>query len=223
VSDLKAALPRIHQKVELQILGGPYAAAYSTVVDDLDDDGITLAQPLLGGRPIPLMRGEPVRVEYALSGAARIAFQTTIESIHVLPLPAIRLAHPDPLRVARFQQRSFVRLMVSLPLRYRVVSKEDLDLDLPLSWTGQIVDLSASGVQAWLAEPFGQGEFLLIEFALGEDSFTLVAEVVRSIGAIATKRFAHGLRFIEADEQQRQQILRYIFAEQRERRRQGLL
>jgi c-di-GMP-binding flagellar brake protein YcgR len=223
MSDLKAALPRIHQKVELQILGGPYAAAYSTVVDDLDEDGITLAQPLLGGRPIPLVRGEPVRVEYALSGAARIAFLTTIESVHVVPLPAVRLAHPDPLRIARFQQRSFVRLPVSLLMRYRVVSTEDLDLDLPLTWRGQIVDLSASGVQAWLAEPLEEGEFLLIEFALGEEAFTLLAEVVRSIGEIGTNHFAHGLRFMETDEQQRQSILRYIFAQQRERRRQGLL
>jgi c-di-GMP-binding flagellar brake protein YcgR len=223
MSDPKTALPRIRQKVELQILGGSYAAAYSTVVDDLDEDGITLSHPLLGGRPIPLTRGQSVRVEYALSGAARIAFQTTVAAVYGPPLPAVRLVMPDPMRIARFQQRSFVRLPVSLSLRYRVVREKRLDLTLLLSRQGQIADLSASGAQVYLPEALEQGQLVMVEFTLGTESFTLLAEVVRLIEAVGINRYAHGLRFVEIDEQQRQSILRYIFAQQRERRRQGLL
>lgn len=221
--DLKAALPRIQQKVELQILAGSYASAYSTIVDDVDNTGITLTHPMLGGRPVPIVRGESVRVEYAISGAARIAFLSTVESIHSVPYPTIRLAHPDPLRVARFQQRSFVRLPVSIGLRYRVVTEQVLDLNRPPTTWGETVDLSASGAQVILPDTLEAGENLLIEFTLGAEPFTLIAEVVRPVGTVGLKRFAYGLRFLGIDEQQRQAILRFIFAQQRELRRQGLL
>lgn len=218
MSDLKAALPRIQQKVELQILAGPYAAAYSTLVDDVDKTGITVTHPLLGGRPVPLERGESVRIEYALSGAARIAFLSTVEAVHLTPYPIVRLAHPDPIRVARFQQRSFVRLPIALTLRYREVP----DQGLPPK-QGEVIDLSASGMQVVLPDVLEAGDQLRIEFALGQQPFQALAEVVRPVGTMGRNRFAYGLRFLGIDEQQRQAILRFIFAEQREMRRQGLL
>lgn len=218
MSDLRAALPRIQQKVELQILAGPYAAAYSTVVDDVDSSGITVTHPLLGGRPVPLERGESVRVEYALSGAARIAFLSTVEAVHKTPYPIIRLAHPDPLRVARFQQRSFVRLPISMEVRYREVP----DQGLPPK-QGEAIDLSASGIQVVLPDVLEAGERLQLEFTLHGRPYQMLAEVVRQVDSLGPFRFAYGLRFLGIDEQQRQAILRFIFAEQREMRRQGLV
>lgn len=218
MSDLLAALPRILQKVELQILAGPYAAAYSTVVDDVDSAGITVTHPLLGGRPVPLERGESVRIEYAQSGSARIALLTTVEAVHKTPYPTIQLSPPDPMRIARFQQRSFVRLQLSLSVRYRVMD----DSDLPLK-QGEAIDLSASGMQVILPDALDAGDQVQLEFRLDERPYELLAEVVRPIGSMGPFRFVYGLRFIGIDEQRRQAILRFIFAEQREMRRQGRL
>jgi c-di-GMP-binding flagellar brake protein YcgR len=223
VNERRVVLPRIQQKVELQILHGPYAAAYSTVVDDVDDSGITVAHPLMGGRIVPLRRGESVRVEFAVSGAARIAFLSTVEAVHRAPYPVVRLVRPDPAHVARFQQRSFVRLPISIPLRYRRISEPVPNLNLPLRGVGEMIDLSASGVQVALPEVLMEGDSLLIEFTLAEETFSLFAEVVRKVGAVGLRSFAYGLRYLEVDESQRQAILRFIFAQQRERRRLGLL
>jgi c-di-GMP-binding flagellar brake protein YcgR len=216
-------MPKIHQKVELQILSGPFAAAYSTVVADVDRTGLTLAHPLLGGRLIPVERGEPVRVEYALTGAARIAFLTTVETVHARPLPEIRLALPDPMRIARFQERSFVRLPIRLPLRYRMVEEAFAGLNLPLNRQGEVRDLSASGIQVALADECSRGDRLELAFSLGDEAFHLVGEVVRVIGRDQSGGWLHGLRFLSMDETQRSAILRFIFAQQRERRRLGLL
>lgn len=218
MSDRLSALPRIQQKVELQILAGPYAATYSTMVDDVESTGITVAHPLLGGRPVPMAPGDSVRVEYAQSGSARIAFATTVEAIHRSPYPVIRLAHPDPIRIARYQQRSFFRLPINMPVRYREVP----DPGLPPK-QGEAVDLSASGMQAILPDVLDGGDRLQIEFALDGRPYQILAEVVRLVRPLGPFRFAYGLRFLGTDEQQRQAILRFIFAQQREMRRQGLL
>lgn len=218
MSDRLTELPRIQQKVELQILAGPYAATYSTMVDDVDGTGISVAHPLLGGRLVPLERGDSVRVEYAQSGSARIAFATAVEAVYRSPYPVIRLALPDPLRIARFQQRSFFRLPLTMAVRYREVP----DPGLPPK-QGEAVDLSASGMQVILPDVLEGGDRIEIEFALDGRPYQLLAEVVRLVRSLGPFRFAYGLRFLGADEQQRQAILRFIFAQQREMRRQGLL
>lgn len=218
MGDRLTDLPRIQQKVDLQILAGPHAATYSTVVDDLDSTGITVVHPLLGGRPVPLERGDTVRVEYAQSGSARIAFASTVEAVHRTPYPVIRLAHPDPIRIARFQQRSFYRLPIAMAVRYREVP----DPGLPLK-QGESVDLSASGMQVVLPDVLEGGDRLEIAFTLDGRPYQVEAEVVRLVRSLGPFRFIYGLRFLGIDEQQRQAILRFIFAQQREMRRQGLL
>lgn len=223
MSDLTASLPRIRQKVELQILEGPYAAAYSALVDDVDQTGITLQHPLLGGRLVPLLRGQTVRVEYGIAGAARIAFQSRVEALQPHPYPTVRIATPDPLKIARFQQRSFVRLPTSLDLRYRILEGGRPNLAQPPDVHGEVLDLSASGIRVLLPDRVEAGTRLLVEFTLGQEALRLVAEVVRQIGTVAPRRYTYGLHFTSIDEVQQQVILRFIFAEQRALRQKGLL
>jgi len=216
-------LPGINQKIEFKLLHGPYAAAYSTYVDDVTDEGIVVVRPSVGGKLVPLTPGETVRVEYAVKGMARLAFPARILRMEGLAVPLVTLSLPQKGQVERFQQRDFVRLEAHLNVLYYVISTPERSTRPGGVFRTHTRDISGNGAQILCPESFPAGTQLDIHLEVGDRVIHAVGEVIREVQALSQREFWVGIRFIGLEERDRDVIIRWIFSEQRERRRRGLL
>lgn len=216
-------LPKINQKVELKVLAGPFAAAYSTYIDDMEADEISVARPMVGGEPVPLAGGDSVRLEYAVAGAARVAFVTRVAALEHRGVPVVVLAMPEPARVERYQQRDFVRLEATLNLMYYVTHFPDGSPRPTGLIQSRTRDISGNGAQILCPEPYPLGTRLDIHLEVDGRTLHVVGEVIRAVKELGPKEYWLGVRFMGLEERDRDTIIRYIFNEQRERRRRGLL
>lgn len=216
-------LPNINQKIEFRVLHGPFAAAYSTYVEDAGQHGITVVHPSVGGRPVPLTPGDGVRLEYAVKGLARLAFPTRITALEPGAVPLITLALPEKEEVERFQQRDFVRLDAQLSLLYYVINAPDGAARPGGVFRSHTRDISGNGAQILCPEPFPPGTQLDIHLEVHDRVVHAVGEVIRLVQQVSPRENWMGVRFVGLDERDRDLIIRYIFSEQRDRRRRGLL
>src|SRR5690606_22583718 len=87
------------------------------------------------------------------------------------------------------------------------------------------VDISAGGVQLRLEDPLPRGMFYRVEIDLPDDPVVMRAQIVRSTVRELPDGRTHrlyGLKFVGARTRDEDRIVRFIFAEQARRRRQGL-
>ncbi|HEY3364734.1 MAG TPA: flagellar brake protein [Symbiobacteriaceae bacterium] len=216
-------LPKINQKVEFKVLHGPYASAFSTYVEDVDDRTIVVVRPMMGGQPVPLTVGDPVRLEYAVENTARLAFPTRINGLDVRVLPVVLLAHPNAKTVERFQQRDFVRLEAVLNLSYTVRFVPGRAAPPTGTAFSRTRDISGNGAQILCPAYYPSGTQLDMSLNVGEYLVRVVGQVIRQFQPPGTREVWTGVRFVAIDERDRDVIIRYIFNEQRERRRKGFL
>ncbi len=219
---------QINQKVELKILEGPSRGAYVTRVEEIGRDGsLKLALPVEGGVPVMVTPGDMVRCEFAEDGIA-CSFITSCRGSEMGAVPRLVLQAPE--RIERIQRRDYVRLDVSVPVRFSVIGAPDgFEYDAVLTFATRTRDISGGG--ALLLAPLrlvsGARLDLLMELPEARAVHTL-AEVVRLApdGAVVEHPgpvWSTGVRFIGIDDRDREAIIRYIFGEQRQRRRKGLM
>lgn len=216
-------LPNINQKLEFKVLHGPFAAAYSTYVEDAGQHGITVVHPAVGGKPVPLAVGETVRLEYAVKGLARLSFPARVVAVEESSVPLVTLSLPEKNEVERYQQRDFVRLDATLNLLYYVVSTPDNAARPGGVFRSHTRDISGNGAQILCPEPFPPGTQLDIHLEVNGRVIHAVGEVIRQVAQLSPREYWMGIRFVGLDERDRDLIIRYIFSEQRDRRRRGLL
>lgn len=219
-------LPTINQQVTIYIPAGWWKGRYSTYLEALEDSTIRVAHPMFGSGLIPLMPGDEVMVEYIYNGE-RVGFPAQVLQRVTEEIPALILTRPAPGDIRRQQLRNFVRLDISLPIEYApsglTVGEEGAEL-LP----GRTVNISGGGALIVTGEPHPVGARLDLVLHLPDRLIPAEVEVVRhepvpvvpGSGDVQEPRL--GVRFTQIDERDRDQIVKFIFAEHRRRRRKGL-
>lgn len=217
-------LPRVGQKVDFKILFGNHAGSYSTYVDHVDARSITLAQPTIGGIPIPLGAGHAVRLEYTQTGA-RVSYNTRVMGTIMGNVPEVKVQVPDRSEVERIQLRDFVRQECTLPFTSRILFAPDAeenprpDVEIP----GRTKDISGSGSMISCLEPYPPLTQLELKIDIGGSLLIVVAEVIRAVTQINDKEWWVAVRFLNISERDREVIIRFIFNLQRDLRAKGLL
>jgi c-di-GMP-binding flagellar brake protein YcgR len=154
---------------------------------------------------------------------ARLCFLTRVTSLDVDNVPLVTLALPDKEKVERFQQRDFVRLDAELKLLYYVLSTPEAAPRPGGVFRSHTRDISGNGAQILCPESYPPGTQLDIHLEVGDRVVHAVGEVIRQVQQLSAREFWIGIRFVGLDERDRDVIIRYIFSEQRDRRRKGLL
>ncbi|BAD40471.1 conserved hypothetical protein related to flagellar biosynthesis [Symbiobacterium thermophilum IAM 14863] len=219
-------LPTINQQLTIYIPTGWWKGRYSTYLEALEDSTIRVAHPMFGSALIPLMPGDEVMVEYVYNGE-RVGFAAQVLQRVTEETPALILTRPGPGDIRRQQLRNFVRLDISLPIEYapggRKAGEEEPEL-LP----GRTVNISGGGALIVTGESYPPGTRLDLVLHLPDRVIPVEAEVVRHVpvavvpGSGDPVQTRLGVRFTQIEERDREQIIRFIFAEHRRRRRKGL-
>ena len=177
----------------------------------------------------PIGRGESMTVESPIHDDARYVTRATVEASS-REMFALRLK-PTWERV---QQRAFVRIFAH-GLQVRVL-RPTLETDGPIETeedgesverqgsVHDLVDISAGGIRFASDDDFEPDEEVFCHFELpGSLCFVLPARIVRPSENLPTgsKKPSVAVEFIDLDENNRSQLLRWVYREQVKRHRDG--
>lgn len=180
---------------------------------------MVIAMPMSKGVPIMLQRGE-VFFGRIVEDCAAYEFTTSLLAKYLQPLPAWIVTLPYDIK--KIQQRAFVRIDTALPVQIaEIVDGQVIE--------GKIInavtkDISGGGVQIAISHRWRIGTNLLVTVNYPDiGSLTLKSQVVR-VQQPQTDRaiFWVGIKFLEINEKDRGNIIKFIFKKQLEQRRKGL-
>jgi c-di-GMP-binding flagellar brake protein YcgR len=184
-----------------------------TRIEDEDGSGerLTVAWPTDRGRLVYIRLGETVRLAASLPGDALYATEVKIASARQAHVPLLDLEISGDWK--RLQRREAVRVSVSITPR--VAEKVTPVARKPLR--AAIRNISATGIQVQAREELGIGDRLALAFRLMPSGPELHLEAdVRRIETLDHGRvWQAGCQFVEIQPGQSEQIIQFIFAQQR--------
>lgn len=209
-----------NQPVELEISGDDNNRFRSRVEAVLDSE-LLVAAPIKGGALVPVQPGTVIKVTYVDTVAIYTYWCEIISRNGNIP-PTLTLGRPIGFK--KIQRRNFIRMDVKLPVTLQRLNGEYAGTGE--SFTVTTADLSGGGMLFTTSNELAAGDLLegTIELT-GKDNIKVIGRIVRIIEnpPKAEHRFSAGFEFIAIDEADRDKIIRYIFDQQRELRRKGLL
>jgi len=123
---------------------------------------------------------------------------------------------------SRNQNRRYVRLDINLPVKFRIVEKADKkEKPTAAMFTARIAEMSGGGLSFYADTPLEQNDMILIGLALPDGDKALggikgqVLRVVRVESRTAVN-FRHHIQFVSIEPQQREQIVKFVFAKHRQ-------
>lgn len=216
---------QVNQRVELEAVVRGEWQCYPSRIEILNDSGIVLAAPLKGGVLEPVRIGDQVKVTIPYKDSL-YGFEASVIGRRTGQIPYLVVGWPRGVTPAN--RRAYFRLDVLLNMDYEVLESEEELAKPPLpEKRGLVKNLSGCGLLAWMEDEPGlhHGSRLLIDLHLPEISDTIIARVVRKapIPEDHRERVAIGLEIEDITSAFRDEIIRYLFQQQRERRSKGIL
>ncbi|MDE6622082.1 MAG: flagellar brake protein [Lachnospiraceae bacterium] len=205
----------------------------SSVYDILDDGRLELVMPLEQTRLVLL----PVDGEYDVCffshggmyrADVRIVDRQKINGIYILVVEMISNLH-------KFQRREYYRFNCVVEMTAREMTRQESDafargftelVSEKEMTRGVIVDISGGGTRFVSRQKFNEDSIILMRFKLSimenERPFLLAAKVVYS-GGIENRanEYENRVKFEYIDSTTREEIIKYIFDEERKNRKKG--
>lgn len=201
----------------LESLGQP---AHATRVEDVADETIVVQRPTHNYQPVRMPKGS--RIELLLSmvepstAAGKYRAETVVVDEIFQSVPLLRLAVPE--QWERSQLRKFFRVPTTISAEVRTLQTGD-------DWvSARTRDLSGGGCRLAVPAPLERGQTLEINLTLPSGPLQLKGTVTRIEGEKG-RRGEHtvvGIKFIDIEEKQREQLIRYGFERQIELRKKGI-
>jgi len=213
---------RINQLLEIEVEGEK--ARLASRVEEIKDNYLFISMPMKKGALVPLWPGQEIKLIFreknsSVGGASRVISRRRD------PLPHLIVSRPQRL-VPINQKREFVRLPVSLNVRFKVVNQnvEVNAEDAPEIQDGITIDLSAGGLLITTKALLQAGQILEMEIKLTEkDSIYCKAIVVRVFDRKhQNEDWKVAIIYEDINERQRDRIFKFIFDKQREWIKKGL-
>jgi len=132
----------------------------------------------------------------------------------------IRFFHT--LDFSRNQNRRYVRLDINLPVKFRILEKSDKREKPPSEQiAARIVEMSGGGLSFFAEKPLEPHDLILFSLVLPDENKALggikgqVLRVVR-VESKTLVQYRHHVQFVSIEPQQREQIVRFVFAKHRQ-------
>jgi c-di-GMP-binding flagellar brake protein YcgR len=193
------------------------------------DDTAAIAAPIYEGKIVPVETGTLIDIYFirrtgkltALNKFEAIVRGRSIEdNLHILLIEKLG-------EIVRIQRRSYFRLDVLLEVRYRVVPffGGEYDADTPYART-LATDLSGGGISLILRDKLEKGSFIEGEIFNGQnEKISFRGKTARCERMLRDSRYKYiaGIQFVDISDSSRENIIRYIFSEQRKLINKGMI
>ncbi len=194
---------------------------YSSRVEDLGDNIITLASPIKDRVPILLPLGSKVNVWY-WDKVAVYTFRTTILDRKAEGVPVYILKAPD--KVKRVQNREFVRVKAVLNVTLRYTNEQEYTKEIECKTR----NISGGGIMLVINKPTDimTGSEVFLKFNIYDKKVYSAGRVVRNYWELDSKGVEYnilGVEYTSISNEHRNIIVKYVYKKQVELRRKGLL
>jgi len=147
------------------------------------------------------------------------AYSVTAKVKEFVPSGEISFFHST--KLSRNQHRQYMRLDISLALKYRLLAGAGADDKQPTGevYSGHTADISGGGVCLVAKEPLRVGDEILLSIYIPGCAINGVRSKILKVIAIDSRGgtlYRHLVQFISIEPQQREKIIKYIFDKHRE-------
>ncbi len=205
----------------------------TSVYDVLDDGRLEIVMPMEQSRLVLLPVGGEYDVCFFSHGGmykadVRIVDRQKINGTYIILAEMLTNLH-------KYQRREYYRFNCIIEMEARELSKEEIEafkeaddavIEEKEMNRGVIVDISGGGLRFVSRRLYECGNIILLSFKLPiancEKSFTLAAQVILS-KEIENRRdeYENRVKFVYINNQTREEIIKYIFDEERKNRKYG--
>ena len=173
--------------------------------------------PMRKGILLPMRLGQEIKVIIRYKNST-VGFLTKVVGRRREPIPCLIINKPDHI-VAINQKREYVRLNVSLPVRFRIIDNENNNM----IEEGITIDISAGGVLFSSKGEVKKGQKIEIEITLSlEKTFSCQADAIRIFEKAENNAIWVAVEYNDISEADRDRIFKFIFEKQREWIKKGI-
>ena len=221
----------------------------SQLIDFIDLDVIHIAAPIVYGRTILLQVGDSYNLCFYTEKGLYHCNCTVLNNHkdNKTVITTVRIVT----NLEKFQRRQYYRMECIHDIEYRIITTEEKILlqrlssgekiseeerneistrlkQLESKWiSGMITNISGGGAKFNSDHQHNQGDKLLINLSfmpIGDTRGMLLKARMISTGKILTRvgAFEHGIEFIDIDQKDRETLIKFIFEQERIRRRNEL-
>ena len=206
---------------------------YYTSIFDVTKDGIELQMPMVGGRLQLLPKN--IRYEFIFSTSTGLykAQGTVRDHIKKQHFYLLKIELTSPLE--KFQRREYYRITCMVPMIFMGVTEDAAMEDtidavrekmtagneMTVRGIGTILDISGGGARFTSSNSLANVKYLLLEFQLPQENkkgpldINVVAKVIESKQADTRDKYTHRVKFYFKDPRMKEQLIGYVFQEER--------
>lgn len=201
--------------------------SWVTTIQDVDDEQISVLAPLYRGGAVAIDASKEIRlVTYSPRINALVVARTKRIGVQTEPLLMWQLGMPE--EFFRRHQRSHVRMEVNLDGKLHI-SDPSADPPIDRGFEVIVVDMSAGGAAFQIPQRLPVSTDATVELVFELPSSRMPFEIrVAIVGDVQQRRlvdrttYSYKCQFMNLSDRRQDEVTRYIFAEQLERRRQGM-
>lgn len=205
----------IGMKVIIEVKRDSGDLYFSSKIEDIGSDDITLGMPMKGGRTFFIAVDENINIYFSRKGSFYCIEGKVLEKRY-RPIPVIKIL---PLSSPyKKQKRSFFRLKISLPIHVKMDDAEG-------SFIRYTRDISAGGIKFSHSDLIEVGTNLEITIPDVLGNKTAIKAIVRRAEYDSTReinKYDIAIEFLDIDDRTRDIIVKFILVKQRELRKNGL-
>ena len=216
-------------KLEIEISNYEGDRGGPVLVSELEwiDEGETayIAAPIHEGIVYPVRIASPINIYFLHKGdlyrcSARVLERSTKDNIALLKIEKTG-------GIERIQRRQFFRFECTLPVKYRIIETLECEKNEGIPFLSTYLrDLSGGGISLAVEDKIEKGS--LIECLLSLDPQKVInfyGRIVRVSRQPPEEKYKYtvGIIFYKIENRDREEIIRFIFREQRKLRKKGLI
>ena len=208
---------KINQLVEIELNEGHKTEYLPSRIEEIKEDYLYISMPMRKGTLLPMRLGQEIKVITRYKNST-VGFLTRVVGRRREPIPYLIINKPEVILPIK-QKREYVRLNVSLPVRFKIIDEEDKN-EIE---EGITIDISAGGMLFSTKAEVKNGQKIEMEITLAlENQFFCQAHVIRIFEKKENNAIWVAVEYNDISEADRDRIFKFIFEKQREWIKKGI-
>lgn len=212
---------KIGDKIEISKIDSKTIKHSSQILDIINEKEYIISGPIRRSAIVNVMTNSILEISYYKEEKGKFAFKALVTEKSEKGIYKLKIVRLND--ITRIQERNFFRLSVSLEIEKRFKMK-DKNEEIVFEEMCRTSDISGGGVKFFSNFKHQKNDQLLLTLNIDNKELNILGEVVRvSESSGNDYNYEIGVKFINIDNLERDIIIKYIFEQQRELRKKGLI
>lgn len=212
---------KIGDKIEIFRINAKNNKHSSQILDILNEKEYIISGPIRRSTIIHVNLNTILGISYFKEGKGKFSFKALVTGKSEKGIYKLKIERLDD--IVKIQERDFFRLSQSLKVekKFKVKDKKE---DIVLEEICRTSDISGGGVKIFSNYKHQENDQFMLTFNIDNREINILGEAVRvSESNRNDYSYEIGVKFLNIDNSERETIIRYIFEQQRELRKKGLI